>query len=339
MDYTVQMLESHHTLVKTFNDTILERVNTETDFIMACMEGLDVVMEATDTKTSVFKKVMDFLKRIQDLFLEKMRKMTDFSGRWLQKNKEKLEKLDYSGLSVDILPYWNMDASKMVSEVKKINSLVFDNMDKQSVDVDALFKQYEDDSGNLTGGLKNYFRYGKANAQVKPVSLKAGALKSKVTGEFVPYCEKYKTVGNSVTQMMNNANSQLRRLDQDIKRQTKVEATKESLLLFTDTTFHDLGIVTEAEVPVVKKDNAPEKTPDNKNEDVKPGQAKVVNNRPTASKDKSVNELTHMRKLIQVYQISVSAMMTISEERYRAYWSTLKQLAGENNSKELQEEK
>lgn len=339
MDYTVQMLESHHTLVKTFNDTILERVNVESDFIMACMEGLDVVMEATDNKTSIFKKVMDFLTRIKDLFLEKMRKMTDFSGRWLQKNKEKLYSLDYSGLSVDILPYWNTSTSRMVSEVKKINTTVFNNMDKQSVDVDALFKQYEDDSGSLAGGLKNYFRFGKANTEVKPVSLKGGTLKSKVTGEFIPYCEKYKTVGASVTQMMNNADGQLRRLDQDIKRQTKVEATKESLLLFTDTTFHDLGIVTEAEVPVVKKDNTPEKPQTTQKEEVKPGQSKVVNNSPTSTKDKSVNELTHMRKLVQVYQIAVSAMMTISEERYRAYWSTLKQLVGENKSKELKEEK
>lgn len=138
----------------------------ESDFILSCLESMSIVMEAETTndndKRNFFEKIIDFIKKIFGVFTEKTKTLFKNNKEWLDDNIPKLDHMDYSGLEIELLPYWVMNTSKMESAAKQI----LDKMNKEMRNVNPdrhkdmenvkndIFAQYLDEEDSLAGGFK-----------------------------------------------------------------------------------------------------------------------------------------------------------------------------------------
>lgn len=335
MDYTVSVIESHYNLVRNFNKVLNEKMERENDIIMQCMETAEIIFEAVEEKKSFFKTVIDFLKRIRDAFLGKLSKLTDLSSRWLAKNEKMLQNINFDGLSVEVLPYWNINSGKLVTEAKKISNKVFDSLDKPVVEnvEQTYFRMYGGGNGDsMADNFKQYFRFGNINKNIKPVTLSNNELKSKMMGEFIPYCKKYKTVFSPVIkQLVGDAERDLSRLEKELNKKSS-NVTESTFITLGDVPLIDMGIVLEADTPEVKVNRSESSSNSNQNkDDKKDTKPKVTVNRATSTQDKSVGDLKYMRKLVQINQIAMASLMTAAEERFNAYWSIIKQVGATSN--------
>lgn len=354
MDYTSITLEEQLINDKLLYTNLLEQMVLESDLIISCLESYQVLLEEaekiekTQTKTvSILTKLKEFFKRLLGLFTKKTMELFNNDNEWMNKNLGKLDSIDFSNIKIEMIPFWNMDVNKMKTAVTKINdkinSVINDknNLPKYN-DIEAfksdILKEYLDDSGDLVKGLKNYFSVGNAKGPLKYVSLEGDQLK-KTSNLFKEYCQSYKSV---VIPFINSLMNSIETNISSIEKTIKSRSVKESYCLVENSFFIDNDlqqfpsfIILEAEQPA--ENNKPDNNQTEKQDEVKRTKVTVVNKESDDKKDGektykdySSDQLMFVKNAMKVNQLILSSLMTILEEKYRAYLTALKGIIKNN---------
>lgn len=339
MDYTLEALEFQVESNRQFNEALLLEMQQESDFILSCIDSMSVVAEATTDpkkKQNIFKRIMEFVKKVFTAFTQKAKALVGGNKEWLNQNLPKLSKIDYSAIEISMVPFWNFNSNRMQSEANSISNMIFNQMKSSSAkkltrmeDVKAkVFGKYLDENGDLAGGFKNFYRTGNARGPVKSVVLKGSQLKSVITSEFSSFVKNYET---TVVPFLRNASSRIERefnvIDKKVEKveQDKLKGTKESYFLIEGAHFDHSSI---AYLPVMEADA---KKPEDKDKKPSPTKVEVVNHGTKEDLQKkdvvdgmNADELAYAKNLAHVAQISIAALMTVFEERYNAYMNAIK---------------
>lgn len=339
MDYTTETLNFHLQINREFNRTIFDQMEMESNFILSCLESMSVVvLEETndqDRKQGIFSRIISFIRTLLTRFTEKAKSLIKGSQSWMKENFPKLEKINYSSLEIQMVPFWNSSINEMESTAKristKITSIIRGNNAERYKDIEnvknELFKEYLDEEGNLAGGFKNFYRVGQARGPIKPVTLKGNDLKNKVLREFRSYCETYNSkIVPSIRKISEQTNRELEQIEATLSRR---RATTENYCLIEDAPYNKTEIAYCENFVLLEADQSS----NNQNDKVSPTKVEVkdygskesLKNQDTLNKMSS-DELAFAKNVAQVSQISISAYMTVAEERFNAYINAIKQI-------------
>jgi len=357
-DYLEEMLQASVYHSRELANTILEQMDAESQMIIATLESMEIVFEEVQNtqqkKKGIFANIIDFIKRIFGSFAGKVTSLVQRDEAFLNDNSTKFQNVNYSGLEITMNPFWNMDVakSKSISSniLKETQRIIFNAKKTQKYqDLETvkknIFGRYMDSDGNLSNGLKNYYRSGNARG-VSPVKLEGDSLKTKVIQEFIPYCQNYsKVVLPAIKQLSDEIARSLEIITKELDDRNKPVSEMYCLVedgLYRDTELSYLGVF-EAEVP--KNEQSEKKEPTNSatnsgtstgDADKKQSATKVeVNDKERQNRDESTkdaaksmdkSQLTFFHNIAQIEQMSITAFMTVSEEKYIAYMNALRQI-------------
>lgn len=346
MDYCLETLNFHHEMTRQLNDIMFEQMERESEFIISSLENMMVIVneaiQDTQKKRNIFQRIIDFIKRIFETFMNKVKSLFATNKKWLEENASKLEKLDYDGLEVTIVPFWTYNDSKAreVDNITKnaIRALVnnpgeadkYENLEDMK---QKLFNKYLDEDGDLANGLKNFYRTGNSKT-VKPVTLKNNELKNKIIQDFIPYCNNYQARTKVISDLIREVENEIKLVENMINKKSVNEAfclIEDCYLHETELAYCPNYIVTEAENQPPKEDKpAQQKSNDNKTSPTKVEVKDFGNKETLARKDEydkmNSKQLTMVKNLLQIKQTNIAALMTVMEERYSVYIKTMKQI-------------
>jgi hypothetical protein len=370
MNYSTQTLNFQLGIEKEFNEILMEQMHRESLYMRATLESMVVITEAVspdsaEKKIGIFTRIKEFIKRIFNLFTEKIKALTQSNKDWLESNKESFNKMNYSGLQLEIIPFWDVDFKAKINEVKNAIDRLMDksgtsDMHRDYKDIEAVkkgpFKNYLDEDGDLANGAKNYFRVGKPdNKSVRPTSLAGDELKKRILNDFHPYCLNYATATfGEIKTLVDSVNKKLDFISNNLGEKQAAEPAKESFCVIENALFSETNlmfatnmVVLEAEQPAANADATQTKTettttaPANANDKPKVSATKVTlqNNADdkTTKMNNNVNSLSTddtmiLKNIAQCVQTIAAAALTVAEERYTAYITAMRQTLGARKS-------
>lgn len=346
MDYCLETLNFHHEMTRQLNDILFEQMERESEFIISSLENMMIVVneavQDNQKKRSIFQRIIDFIKRIFQTFTDKVKSLFTTNKKWLEENVSKLEKLDYDGLEVTIVPFWTYNDSK-AKEVDNITKNAIRALVNNPGEADKykdledmkqkLFNKYLDENGDLANGLKNFYRTGNSKT-VKPVTLKNNDLKNKIIQDFIPYCNNYQARTKVISDLIREVENEIKLVENMINKKSVNEAfclVEDCYLHETELSYCPNYIVTEAENQQSKEDKpAEQKSNENKTSPTKVEVKDFGNKETLARKDEydkmNSKQLTMVKNLLQIKQTNIAALMTVMEERYSVYIKTMKQI-------------
>jgi hypothetical protein len=354
MDYCFETLNFHHEMTRELNDVMFVQMEKESEFIISSLENMMVVVneavQDSQKKRNIFQRIIEFIKRIFQTFMNKVKSLFTTNKKWLEENASKLEKLNYDGLEVTIVPFWTYNdiKAKEVDNITKntIRALINNPGEAEKYkDLEdmkqKLFNKYLDENGDLANGLKNFYRTGNSKS-VKPVTLKNNELKNKIIQDFIPYCNNYQARTKVINDLIREVENEIKLVENMINKKSVNEAyclIEECYLNETELVYCANYIVTEAENRPAKEENKPSQQ--NSNQDkTSPTKVEVKDfgNKETLERkdeyDKmNSKELTLLKNLLQIKQTNIAALMTVMEERYSVYIKTMKQILSARNNK------
>jgi hypothetical protein len=331
----------------------------ESDFVMNCLEsGIIPVTEAenvtnasNEKKQSWWEKLKAFFARIFGVFQDKAKAMFANDKKWMDENFNKLDKIDVTNAKMDLYPFWTMSMNRLRNDAKNFENKLNTIANRGNVeelakykDIETLKKEvysdYLDENGNLTEGLKNYYRVGNAKGPIKQVTVTGADLK-RLIPEWKQYCQSYQSdVVPLIQKMMTDAENQLKKIETAINNKINVKEAfcdiENAPYSKTELAYCENFVLLEAE------NTTPPAKPEEKKEDNKPasptsvklvntGDAKQAQNdaENTKYKNMSSDQLVFMKNYTMVMQTDISCMMTVMEERFRAYMNAMKALVAE----------
>ena len=352
MDYSLLVLKHNLSVTREFNESIFIRMEDESNFVINVLENFQIIFEeaqvasTTDkNQANVFQRLAEFFKKIFGTFAEKTKAIFESNKAWMDENFNKFDKIDYSKLKIQMIPFWTMGMNRLKSDSYVIQRKIQKVMSNKSSlekykDLDAIkkdiYSEYLDTNDDLTNGLKNYYRVGNSKSSNEAVSLEGPSLKEKVA-EFKTYCFNYgKDIAPYVKALMDEAEKDLQRIEKTLKARPATEnfcLVENALYLNTDLAQSNNFILLEAEEPVKPDAPKPDEKPANHTD------VKIVNKADEGQKAEddantkysglSTVELIFLKNTIQIKQLSISALMTVLEERFRAYMNALKAILKE----------
>lgn len=153
-------------------------------------------------------KIGEWVKNTINKFLEFIKKQEKKNTEWLSSNKEGLLNRSYNNVTVNILPYNNIQPATITQDIKKLTNSV-KSLNAQALnslnDKNALYRKMfsfipggiNDGEVSLKDQFTKYYKVGRAELQVAPIS--NGELKTEIANTMIPYCESfYSTFSNEV---------------------------------------------------------------------------------------------------------------------------------------------
>lgn len=364
MDYTHILLEAQLESSRLFNEEIFNVMEQESDFMQASLESMIVVTEALDNaKAKVkdfFQAIIDFINKIVTTFIANVKKLFGNQKQWMADNFPKLQDLNYVGLEVSMVPLWLVDVNKMQSTARQILQKVSSvSMDKNAADKNKtmddvkknIFNDYLDENGDLAGGLKNFYRVGKSQGPLKAVVLKDNDLGQKINSIFKTYCNNYQSqMVSFINQISTQTKNQLNMINNSLKR----AQLKESYSLLEETDFANTELAYCKDFALLEADTTQNNTQNN-NQQTQQGNTNTNNNanksasatkvettdlgnksnseQQTQYDSQSSAQLILAKNIASVAQLSVTALMTVSEEKFNAYLAAIRQVIAARGKK------
>lgn len=361
MDYCLEATKAHIEFNKEYGNILFERMEKESDLIFSCLENdyhiiLEEADNATDnTKTvSLWEKIKAFFAKLFGVFQEKVNSLFERNKKWMDDNFNKFDKLDYSNIKISLIPFWwdeSLNKSKTISGQieSKLRAIAsnsksleqYKNTDSIKKDI---LKDYLDENGDLTNGLKNLYRVGNTKGPLKTVDIQGEKLKEQVS-EMKDYCFNY---GKDATQyikgLMNRAQNEIKVIEGMIKT-----ATTESFCLLENSFYSQssISICDNINVLLEEGNDNQDQQQNTGNNNSKPKNPKPTNVEVTDTSNKEENEkdkvketykglkedqLGFAKSVMEIFQLNISALMTVMEERFNAYLNALKGILGKTES-------
>lgn len=356
MVYIEEALNNNILVDQLFYEGFLEQVYIERDFMLSCLEN-NIILEAEVSKAkdgeSWIKKIINSIKAIFNKFIENITNLFNSDKDWIAKNLPNLKNLNFDGLKVNVLPYWNLDTKEITNTLstlqKEINNMKYGDarlkelQDREAVEQSGAFKKFKPKEGTFTDGIKAYFKVGENN-EPKPVTLEGDGLKIVCVNQMTRFVNEFNsTLLPSLKSSQNNLNNILTNIEKELNRKTNV---KESFCIIENALYSDteLAFCNNFSLLFEAENNTITNTNEEKKED-KPVLNKVENtsnNNTTNNNDNTDNKsvpnnnvqyYNYLKHVVQLNQIAIAAAITACEERYRAYMSILKGVVAEKGKK------
>lgn len=276
MDYAI--FTADHTLneTKRINKTILEQMEAEIEFTMACLESsyidmgnLEILQETfSESVKKIIDSIINFFKRLfGDYRAASEKKMSEYKT-WIDKNGEKLANANTKDIDLTVTPYWKGDqyfdtGLNALDAIRESHVVIFTSKssniarhdatlnnladEKTFITTDPKIKALVNKDNNITEGAKNYFRLGNPDDASETVVLTGNELTKKIV-LMRQYCGDYDS-------------TIVKRLDDDAKRiETSIKKIQNQLKITTESLLSELtvlrncinyDILQEATAPVI----------------------------------------------------------------------------------------
>lgn len=175
-------------------------------------------------------------------FIDLIAKQGDAKNKkWIALNKDNLLNRSYNNVAIKILPYNNMptetifaDIKSVSNSIKSLNPQVLQSIKTQ----DDLYKKLFPSMGGLSGDnisdqIKNYYKT-KTISQSEMVTIANGNLKTFVSDQMIPYCEKYYNDFGSNSSSLRNALKELSTSVENTLNAFNTSTKTESVNIFTE---------------------------------------------------------------------------------------------------------
>ena len=336
----------HSTINAEFDNIMLESMEADSENMLKCFNANYILREVTGDQTlsqkiqNLIERIKEFFKKTVTTFTNKIKEFLDRDQKWLDANTAKFGSIDYDGLIIEAIPFWNepvADIDKRLDDIiKQIDKLPMTDQGLQksiaeydSVENMRIFSDYRKNNESLKEGLLRVFKTGK-NGRLETTRLSGAQLKSMCTNEFIPYALDYHK--NGAARIRKRANDidtalkQVHRLIQQKESQNKGLGETWSLIEGTTLANTDLRYCQNASILFEADDQG------NKDDKVKTNAVTVTDTTKTEDavnekhSDKSLDELTYVRYMTECAQLAVGCAMNAMEERYTVYMKILHQI-------------
>lgn len=338
MDYALELKRSILQAKEETNQNLLEVMDMESGYILACMDSLSILegyeaITESKGKVSFLQRLKDFFSKIFESFSNKVKQLSGSDIKWLSANANKLKQLDCKGISVEVIPHWKGPDIKPI--VKNHLSQLYRDIDgviervminaSDKVKMPEKFGVIEKEYGGDIENLKNKLRWGNMQSP-KPVKLEDSALKQLVP-KMVDYCLKYESETLPfIKQQVDAVKREIQTVERAMSKLEENAMYIEGVSLLESDLRYCVGFQSLLEADKNKTVGATTvkfNTEDKKEEAPKNQDKKEDNYYQNNTKA----ELKYVNKgLIEIKQI-LSVAMTIYEERYITYMKILRHLA------------
>lgn len=241
MTYVEEALNSVLLSDQLFYEEILEQVNIERDFMLSCLEN-NIILEAeapsSENKGNWIKKLIEAIKNIFNKFLNNVTELFKNDEKWISENIPKLKNLNFNGLKVNVIPYWEFDDKNLTNVLsnfqKELNNMKYGDarlknlQSREDIERFGAFKEFTPknvNDGTFTEGIKNYFKTGKKgiSADPKPISLEGDQLKIICVNQMSRFVTEFNTtLLPSLRTSYNNFTNILNKIDKELSRKNNV---------------------------------------------------------------------------------------------------------------------
>lgn len=349
-----EMTLEHHLLMVSQANLVLESImegKIKDTLVMEAGEVAKTVKNGTSKVHSSLKRLIEFIKNIFGRFKEFITSAFQSNEKWMIDREKDFDTMNYSGLGISMVPYWegkNQDSTytQIYNRIKSFSDRASSNNDfaqKFITDEGKLetLEPYLDGDNDATNGIKNILRVGNKNG-LDAVELRENDLKSKITSEFIPYVKNHAKLVANIERRVKDLERLMDNMESELRKRNVSESFIEGInLSSTDLMFcENFQVILEAEN--ADNNNSEQKKEDANKKDSTTGNTKVeVLDRKSKQeqeqdeqiKNESTIELRIATQTGKLVQLALSCYMTVSEERYSAYFNAIKAVYKEANTR------
>lgn len=168
--------------------------------------------------TGLIANIKIFMNNIIDKFRNIVVKSKNKNNNWMREHQDGIINRSYSNVSVQILPYYKIKSSEILSDISSVK----DNVRKMTLqslqnikDVNSLYgalcpkvpnlkSSDNKESLSIAKQIENYYSTGANNGKKEMVTVANSDLKQIITSDMVPYCNDYnEKFYNSIKSALN----------------------------------------------------------------------------------------------------------------------------------------
>lgn len=345
-DYNRYVFESYTRLTDDLHEITTDYIIRESSFVLESLSRLSIVLEGEDVKPNkkgVVRKTVgtimgmleSMIKKLVGMVTGKIKSIADRDSKFLSEFGPSIDKLSYDNMDVSIMPYWKTNMAKMMN----LNNAFFNKVQQYNVK-DGDFKKFAESNlkafmkdDDLKSGLTALYRYGTVSTNsIKEVKLSGNSLHQQIKVMY-KYCNDF---NSEYKKLIESQSRTLKNVVKKTESQILAQPIKESFLEIEGIDFScsDLCVcenfapvcgaleyVSEATVGEKKKDETPSDA--NKKSKV------VINDNQGTEKDENiatlnVGDTASLKEVSHYGQLSLTTLLTVSEEKYFAYMKILR---------------
>ena len=354
-DYSIDLFEA----IREHNDMIFF------DEFFQCMEELDVLTQAKkenrivledvqevkdDNNKGVFGKIIDFIRRMINKFMETAKNLFTDNKKWFDENAHRFDNIKDDALNkmkITIIPYWKATYSYIRPSLKETDTKIWESFKEGDKLEKAMYPGIMklSTSSNISEGAKIYYRGGSNTL----VAISGNDIRPRIS-EMLAYCKNYNETVNHIKEVMEKTAEEIER------SQTEIDKVRENFCYLEGLPIMetDYSIIpwydSKGNILVLEGNGNVSNNNANKDKDGKEKPAGAVptgngtvqsgdGNNSQNSNDKNkeddakkkanedhVNKHTALKNYWNTVLKVDTAMMTIAEERYHAYVRTLRSI-------------
>ena len=204
MDYCLEVGQFQLFHARQTNKMTMDILEEEAFLMLDSVNAFEAVLEASKDKKGTIRSGLEkFIQVIKDIFnkfLNKVQELFRNDSKWLSDNKQELLNKNYDKLSLKVVPFkQEVDSNKLVITIRNTetkllgnNNVDYSKYKEREKILSDFFSMFLDETGDFVDGCKNYFRVGNAKGPVNYREFSGPTLRTKVA-EMIAYCQNYKT--------------------------------------------------------------------------------------------------------------------------------------------------
>lgn len=295
------------------------------------------VKKAGAKAKQIVDRMIQFIKNMFARLVDTMQTWFQNSGKWLEARKGAFSKFKYDDLSIEMIPYWEGNKSNPIQRTSRsvlqyiADAFKANGVSKEEFDFDTFTErrlQYLlDTDGDLTEGMKNFYRVGNAKGKNR-VNLSSSGLRSQVINEFIPTILNYNNYIQEAQNVQRTLDSRTSALAIEMDKRGIVAESALFGLPYNETLF-----ATFEQFSDIVRENTPASSDSNRTKVTMGRDTRTQNQKDDDEEDKmySTNlktknngEMRILNNVLRAEKLMMSSYLTVMQERYSAYMNALK---------------
>ena len=339
-DYLDITMELNYELEDMLYESYVDIMNSESNYISDLIYDLCDVNEAVGgaVKTTVkaanktfkgavkvWETILNFINKIKELFMSKIKKIQERDAEWLKQNKKTLMNINTENKEVNIHSDYAVPFSSSKSTMQNFRNMVKSNSKVTDYEVfKSKLTAFTTQDGDLKTGLTNKFRTGSTNKEysIKTIS---GRPISNAIPVLIKFCEEYMNAVNDMNKEFKDSEAFVKQLKREMENR---DIVMDSYCYIEDMYYNetDLGLYidfdTVFEVDTGVNDNNQNNNQQNTNNDNTQQNKKEkvgVNNRDKVKEETSKmsdKQLKVYTKICSDLNLGLSCYLTTMEKKY-----------------------
>lgn len=232
-DYDKLLMETYYDIENILFESYSELLYEESDYISNLIYEICTVTEAGVGKTTVntaktagkvfkgavkvWQTLLNFINKIKEMFMTKIKKIQERDAAWLKQNKKTLLNVDTTNKEVNIHSDYNIPFSSAKTTMKSFRNMVTSNskLTDHTVFREKL-RAYTTQNGDLKVGLSNKFRTNNPNKEYTIVTI-SGKPISNTIPLLIKFCEEYISSVNDMNKEFKDSETFIKQLEREMR--------------------------------------------------------------------------------------------------------------------------